>query len=188
MVYRLRVLYLVPYLYLAAGSLFWLDGEESVKSRGRQVGAGAVILDADCRDELYIGGHHAVGPYEPFRQESAGADRAGTRRGWQRARASLLQEPDLYFAGRALGWRRFHLFDGSWGPGLASPPFQSLLARTDVAIFRGEPDAAGRGVIEGLGFRFATVILPGGGRRSSLFGWQYGPPTYGPYFVYRRLN
>lgn len=100
----------------------------------------------------------------------------------------FMREPDLYFAGRTLGWQQFHCFDGCFGPGESAPAFLRLLSGMEVAIFRGEPDLATRRMLDQLGFLFSTVILPGGGQRSSLFGWNYGPRTYGPYFIYRRTK
>jgi hypothetical protein len=97
-----------------------------------------------------------------------------------------MQEPDLYFAGRTLGWQQFFCFEGCWGPGIPTQTFQTMLASMNVAIFRDEPDALSKDVIERLGFRFRTVLLPDGGHQNRLFGWSYGPRSYGPYFIYRR--
>jgi hypothetical protein len=69
---------------------------------------------------------------------------------------------------------------------MGTPMFQDLLSGMDVAIFREQPDALSRSVLEKFAFRFSTVLLPDGGRQNSLFGFRYGPRSYGPYFIYRR--
>jgi len=99
-----------------------------------------------------------------------------------------MEEPDLYFVGRTLGWKQFYCFDSCWGPGITKPLLQQLLLGGDIAIFRGEPDTLRQSILEELGYRFETVILPDGGHQSSLFGWNYGPRTYGPYYIYHHFQ
>jgi hypothetical protein len=185
-VYRLRVLYLLPYLYVAVASLFVEDDQQPARFLWRRAGvwtialmlfagAGFTVAGTTLSGLSNRSGKNPLALIEPARS----AVGAGPVRVY-------MQEPDLYFAGRALGWRQFYCFESCWGPGMPTPTFQELLSGMDVAIFRGEPDTLSRSVIEKLGFRFGTVILPEGGHQSSLFGWSYGPRSYGPYFIYRR--
>jgi hypothetical protein len=184
-VYRLRVLYLLPYFYLAVAS-FFQDGEQPVtilwqRARAWTVGlmlfagAGFTVAGTTLSGLSNRSGKDPLALIEPARS-AVGSGSLGV----------YTDEPDLYFVGRALGWRQFYCFDGCWGPGLTTQTFQAVLADMDVAIFRDEPDALQRGVIEKLGFRFSSVILPDGGHQNSLFGLGYGPRSYGPYFIYRR--
>jgi hypothetical protein len=185
-IYRLRVLYLLPYLYLAVASLFCQDDEQPswfpwqragtwVVALMLLAGAGFTVAGTTLSGLSNRSGKNPLALIEPARSEvGSGPVRV------------YMQEPDLYFAGRALGWQQFYCFEGCWGPGIPTQTFQGLLSATDVAIFRDEPDALRRGIIEKLGFRFATVILPEGGHQSSLFGWSFGARSYGPYFIYRR--
>lgn len=188
-VYRLRVLYLLPYLYLAVASLFSESSEAQQRPAEfpwQRAGVWAIAL------MLFAGtGFTVAGTTLSGLSNRSGKDplaliepaRAAVGSGPVRV---YMQEPDLYFTGRALGWQQFFCFESCWGPGISTPIFQNLLASMNVAIFRGEPDAASKGVIEKLGFRFSTVLFPEGGHQNSLFGWSYGPRSYGPYFIYRR--
>jgi hypothetical protein len=185
-VYRLRILYLLPYLYLAVASLLSEDHERPRNLLWQRAGVWAIAL------MLFAGaGFTVAGTTVSGLSNRSGKDPSALI---ESARAGVgggpvgvyMQVPDLYFAGRALGWQQFFCFESCWGPGISTPIFQTLLSNTDVAIFRDEPDAVTRGVIDKLGFRFDTVMLPEGGHRSSLFGWSYGARTYGPYFIYRR--
>ena len=182
-VYRLRILYLLPYLYLAVATLFYAD---DTRVRWRRAGVWAIAL------MLFAGaGFTVAGTTLSGLSNRSGKDplalietaRSVVGNGPQRV---YMKEPDLYFAGRALGWQQFYCFDGCWGPDISTQTFQTLLATMDVAIFRDQPDAVSKDVIEKLGFRFRTVMLPDGGHQNSLFGLGYGPRSYGPYFIYRR--
>jgi hypothetical protein len=186
MISRSRVLYLVPYFYLAVSSIFWHPSAQPDQSRWRRVGVWAITF------MLMLGvAFTAIGTTMSGLSNRAGKDpmillepaRSAIGMGAIRV---FLYEPDLYYVARTLGWQQFHCFDACWGPEPASPMLRGMLSGLDVAVFRGEPDKPMRALIEETGFHFQTVILPGGGHRSSLFGWSYGPPTYGPYFIYRR--
>ena len=186
MVYRLRVLYLVPYLYLAVASLFWPGDQSADCLRWRRAGVWALALLLSTGTAFTVAGTTLSGLTDRSgKNPLALIEPARSAVGSGPVRV-FMEEPDLYFAGRALGWRQFHCFDGCASPELSTPAYQRLLANTDVIIWRGEPDAVTRGVLEESGFRFATVMLPEGGRRSALFDLSYGPPAYGPYFIYRR--
>jgi len=180
-VYRLRVLYLLPYFYLAAASLFTEDQLHWRRARAWIIGlmlfagAGFTLAGTTLSGLSNRAGKDPLALIEPAR--SAVGD--GPVRVY-------MQEPDFYFVGRTLGWEQFYCFDSCWGPGISTPTFQELLASMNVAIFRGEPDPVARGVIDKLGFRFVSVMLPDGGHQNTLFGWSYGPRSYGPYFIYRR--
>ena len=182
-VYRLRILYLLPYLYLAVATLFYSD---DTRIRWPRAGMWTIALMLFAGDGFTVAGTTLSGL-----SNRSGKDplaliepaRAAVGSGPVRV---YMQEPDLYFAGRALGWQQFYCFDGCWGPDISSQTFQALLATMDVAIFRDQPDDVSKDIIEKLGFRFTTVLLPDGGHRSSLFGWSYGARSYGPYFIYRR--
>jgi hypothetical protein len=181
--YRLRVLYLLPYLYLAVASLFYRDNERVRWQQARAwtiglmlfAGAGFTVAGTTLSGLSDRSGKNALALIEPARAAvGSGPVRVYTR------------ETDLYFAGRALGWQQFYCFDACWGPGISTQIFQDMLSRMDVAIYRDGPEPLTREVIEKLGFRLSTVIFPEGGHQSSLFGWSYGPRSYGPYFIYRR--
>jgi len=180
-VYRLRILYLLPYFYLAVASLFtedqlhWRRIQASALGLMLFAGAGFTIVGTTLSGLSNRSGKDPLAVIEPARAAVGG----GPVRVY-------MQEPDLYFVGRALGWRQFYCFDSCWGPGISTQKFQELLASMNVAIFRGEPDTVTRGVIDKLGFRFVSVMLPDGGHQNTLFGWSYGPRSYGPYFIYRR--
>jgi len=187
-VYRLRVLYLLPYLYIGVASFFWRDQGQPAGLHWKRFGAWAVALMLIAGAGFTVAGttlsglsdrsgKNPVALIEPARLAVGG----GSVR-------VFMREPDLYFAGRSLGWQQFHCFDGCFGPGESAPAFLRLLSGMDVAIFRGEPGQTTRRVLDQSGFVFGSVMLPGGGRRSSLLGWSYGPPTYGPYFIYRRTK
>ena len=186
-VYRLRVLYLLPYLYLAVASLFTWDQEQTAKFPWQRAevralalmlfaGAGFTVAGTTLSGLTNRSGKDPLALIEPVRAVVGG----GPVRVY-------MQEPDLYFVGRALGWQQFFCFESCWGPGISTQTFQVLLASMDIAIFRDGPDAVTRSVVEKLGFRFSTVVLPEGGHQNNLFGWSYGPRSYGPYFIYRRM-
>jgi hypothetical protein len=185
-VYRLRILYLLPYLYLAVASLFSPDDDRRAKVPWQRAGVWAIAL------MLFAGaGFTVAGTTLSGLSNRSGKDplaliepaRSAVGKGPVRV---YMQEPDLYFAGRTLGWQQFFCFEGCWGPGIPTQTFQTMLSSMNVAIFRDEPDALSKDVIERLGFRFRTVLLPDGGHQNRLFGWSYGPRSYGPYFIYRR--
>lgn len=184
-VYRLRVLYVLPYLYLAVASLCCQDGDRPAGFPWRRVGGWALSL------MLFAGlGFTVAGTTLSGLSDRSGKNPLALIEPSRSAVGSgpirvYMTEPDLYFAGRALGWQQLFCFDGCWGPGLLTPNFHGF-PEVDVAIFRDQPDDTTRGSIEKLGFRLGTVMLPEGGHQSSLFGWSYGPRSYGPYFVYRR--
>lgn len=185
MVYRLRILYLLPYLYLAVAS-FFQDDEQPVRFPWRRAGVWAVALMLFAGAGFTVAGTTLSGvSNRPGKNPLALIEAARSAVGSGPLRV-YMQAPDLYFAGRALGWQQFYCYDGCWGPGITTPTFQELLAGMDVAIFRDEPDSLRRGVVEKLGYRFSTVMLPEGGYQNSLFGWRYGARSYGPYFIYRR--
>ena len=182
-VYRLRILYLLPYLYLAIATLFY---SEDTRVRWQRAGVWAIAL------MLFAGaGFTLAGTTLSGLSNRSGKDPLALI---EPARFAIgdgpvrvyMKEPDLYFAGRALGWQQFFCFDGCWGPDISTQQFQTSLATMDVAIFREQPDALSKAVIDKLGFRFSTVLLPDGGHQNSLFGLGYGPRSYGPYFIYRR--
>ena len=180
-VYRLRVLYLLPYLYLALASLFCAGAGVRWRRAGVWAlalmlfaGAGFTVAGTTLSGLSNRAGKNPLALIEPARS----AVGSGPIRVY-------MTEPDLYFAGRALGWQQLFCFDGCWGPGLLTPKFPRF-PEMDVAIFRDQPDETTRRAIEKLGFRLRTVMFPQGGHQSSLFGWSYGPRSYGPYFVYRR--
>jgi len=180
-VYRLRILYLLPYFYLAVASLF-TEGQ----LHWRRAQAWAIGLMLFAGTAFTVAGTTLSGLSNRSQKDPlALIEPARSAIGDGRLRV-YMQEPDFYFVGRTLGWQQFYCFDGCWGPGISTPTFQSLLATMDFAIFRGEPDAVARGVIDKLGFRFVSVMLPDGGHQNTLFGWSYGPRSYGPYFIYRR--
>jgi hypothetical protein len=187
-VYRLRILYLLPYLYLAIASLFYRLGERPARFLGHPAGVWAVALMLFAGAGFTVAGTTLSGlsgrsgknPLDLIEPARSAVGSGPVR--------VFMQEPDLYFAGRALGWQQFYCFDGCWGPGIPTQTFRGMLAAADVAIYRGEPDPLTRSVIQGLGFRFATVLFPGGGHQSNLLGWSYGPRSYGPYFIYRRTQ
>jgi hypothetical protein len=185
-VYRLRVLYLLPYLYLAVASLFSWDREQTARFPWQRAEVRALAL------MLFAGtGFTVAGTTLSGLSNRSGKDplkliepvRAVVGGGPVRV---YLQEPDLYFVGRALGWQQFFCFESCWGPGISTPTFQTLLASMEFAIFRGPPDALSKDVIGKLGFQLSTVLLPEGGHENSLLGWSYGPRSYGPYFIYHR--
>jgi hypothetical protein len=219
LVYRLRVLYLLPYLYVAVGSMFFepaksgvcvkrtnhrflwsrLVGDAVNEPRPQGVvdsgtsshghyGVAAVVL-------MLIGGFAftVVGTTLSGLSDRSGKDPVGLI---EPARSAVgggavrvfMREPDLYFAGRALGWQQFRCFDGCFGSDARVPEYLRMLSTMEYAIYRGEPDSATREMLDRLGFRFKTVMLPDGGRRSRMFGWSYGPPAYGPYFVYKKSD
>jgi hypothetical protein len=185
MVYRLRILYLLPYLYLAVAS-FFQDDEQPVRFPWRRASVWAVALMLFAGAGFTVAGTTLSGvSNRTGKNPLALIEAARSTVGGGPLRV-YMQAPDLYFAGRALGWQQFYCYDGCWGPGITTPTFQELLAGMDVAIFRDEPDSLRRGVVERLGYRFATVMLPEGGYQNSLFGWSYGARSYGPYFIYRR--
>jgi len=179
--YRLRVLYLLPYLYLALASLFY----EQHKHRAATwavglmlfAGAGFTVAGTTLSGLSNRSGKNPLDLIEPARAAIGG----GSVRVY-------MEEPDLYFVGRTLGWKQFYCFDSCWGPGITKPLFQQLLSDGDIAVFRGEPDALRREILEKLEYRFETVILPDGGHQSSLFGWNYGPRSYGPYYIYHHFR
>jgi hypothetical protein len=184
-VYRLRVLYVLPYLYLAVASLFCQDDDRPARFPLRKVAVWVLSL------MLFSGfGFTVAGTTLSGLSNRSGKDPLALIEPARSAVGSgpirvYMTEPDLYFAGRALGWQQLFCFDGCWGPGLLTQNFHGF-PEMDVAIFRDQPDDTTRASIEKLGFRFRAVILPEGGHQSSLFGWSYGPRSYGPYFVYRR--
>jgi hypothetical protein len=186
LVYRLRVLYLLPYLYLAVASLLWRKQDRQGDQLWRRGGVVASVLMA-----LLGVGFTLVGTTLSGLSDRSGKnpvaliDAARVAVGAGPVRV-FSPESDLYYAGRALGWQQFQCFDACWGPEVRGTAFRRLLAGFDFAIFRGEPDALTFSILASLGYRPSTVILPRGGRRSSLFGWSYGPPSYGPYVVYKR--
>ena len=199
LVYRLRVLYLLPFLYLAVATLFFDPVKSGVCVKGTihrflwsRLDVGAV----SCRVMvvlMLIGGFGftVVGTTLSGLSDRSGKDPLGLIEPARSAVGSgamrvFMREPDLYFTGRALGWRQFRCFDGCFGSEARVPEYLRMLATMEYAIFRGEPDAATRVMLDRLGFRFKTVMLPDGGRRSRMFGWSYGPPAYGPYFVYKK--
>jgi len=185
-VYRLRVLYLLPYLYLAVASMFCQDDGQPARFPWQRAGAWAVALMLFAGASFTVAGTTLSGLSDRSgKNPLALIEPARSVIGGGPVRV-FMQEPDLYFAGRALGWQQFYCFDGCWGPGMPTQTFQDLLSSMDIAIFRREPDALTSRVIEKLGFRFGIVMLPAGGHQSSLFGWSYGPRSYGPYFIYRR--
>jgi hypothetical protein len=186
MISRSRVLYLVPYFYLAVSSIFWQSPPSLEPSRWRRAGTWAIAI------MLMLGiAFTVVGTTMSGLSNRAGKDPMVLL---EPARAAIgagpigvfLNDPDLYYTGRALGWRQFHCFDACWGPEPPSDKLRSMLSRMEVAVFRGEPEPSVRALIHQAGFEFSTVILPQGGHRSRIFGWGYGPSTYGPYFIYRR--
>jgi hypothetical protein len=184
-IYRLRVLYLLPYLYLAVAALFWQDGNQPASIPWRRVRLWGVALMLFAGFGFTVAGTTLSGlSNRSGKNPLALIDAARSAVGSGPVRV-YMSEPDLYFAGRALGWQQIFCLDGCWGPGLLSPDFHRF-PEVDVAIYRDQPDGTTRSAIEKLGFRFETVILPEGGHQSSLFGWSYGPRSYGPYFVYRR--
>lgn len=182
-VYRLRILYLLPYFYLAVASLFTEDQLHWRRARTWALGlmlfagAGFTLAGTTLSGLSNRAGKDPLALIEPAR--------AAVGNGRLRV---YMQEPDFYFVGRTLGWQQFYCFDGCWGPGISTQTFQELLASMDFAIFRDPPDVTSRDVIEKLSFRLSSVILPDGGKRSSLFGWSYGARSYGPYFIYRRAR
>jgi hypothetical protein len=188
LIYRLRVLYLLPYLYVGVASLLWSKPGRTDESRWRRWGVGASAL------MLLLG----VGFTLAGTTLSGLSDRGGKRPlvlidTARKAVGSgpirvFSPESDLYFAGRALGWQQFQCFDGCAGAQVRGSAFRRMMAGFDYAIFRGEADQATLGILESLDFRYWTVMLPGGGHRSRLFGWEYGPPSYGPYVVYKRTK
>ena len=95
-----------------------------------------------------------------------------------------LNEPDLYYAGRALGWKQISCFDGC----MASPHFPDVLSRVEVAIYRGQPNLEATETLNAIGFQHRATVLPQGGHRSTFMGIPYGPPTYGPYSIYERAR
>jgi hypothetical protein len=175
-IYRLRVLYLLPYLYLAVASMLYRKQRAGVWALALMLfaGAGFTVAGTTLSGLTNRSGKNPLALIEPARSAVGG----GPIRVY-------MNEPDLYFAGRALGWQQLFCLDGCWGPGLLTENFHRF-PQMDVAIFRDQPDDTTRRAIEKLGFRLGTVILPEGGHQSSLFGWSYGPRSYGPYFVYRR--
>jgi len=184
-VYRLRVLYLLPYLYLAVAS-FFQDDERPSRFPWQRASVWAVALMLFAGAGFTIAGTTLSGVSnrsgkDPLALIEAARSTVGT--GPLRV---YMQAPDLYFAGRALGWQQFYCYDGCWGPGITTPTFQEMLADMDVAIFRDEPDSLRRDIVEKLGYRFSTMMLAEGGYQSKLFGWKYGGRSYGPYYIYRR--
>jgi hypothetical protein len=180
-VYRLRILYLLPYFYLAMAALFtegqlrWRRAREWAVGLMLFAGAGFTVAGTTLSGLTNRSGKDPLALIEPARFAIGN----GPLRVY-------MHEPDLYFAGRTLGWQQFFCFDGCWGPDISTQAFQALLGNMNVAIFRDAPDAVSKDVIDKLGFRFSTVLLPDGGHQNTLFGWGYGPRSYGPYFIYRR--
>lgn len=176
-VYRLRLLYLVPYLYVA--SALWIGGDIA---RSRFAKVGLTLLIASGLSFTAVGtslsGLADREGKDPLTLLRAVRDQVGDR-----PLRTYAADPDLYYVGRALHWDQLHCFDGC---GVPPRDFGALFRQVDLAVFRTPPDARTEALIESAGLRFAATVLPGGGRRSSWRGWRFGPPTYGPYRLYLR--
>jgi len=150
--YRLRVLYILPYLYVAAGSLFW-NPDEGLShfpwQRARLwavglmlfAGAGFTVAGTTLSGLTDRFGKNPLDLIEPARAAIGGGPVQ-----------VFMEEPDLYFVGGTLGWKQFYCFDSCWGPGITKPLLQQLLLAGDIDIFRGKPDALRQGILEKLGY------------------------------------
>lgn len=182
-VYRLRVVYLMPYFYVAASTLFQGSASD-LRRRAGWIGLAAAIAlgvgftaagttmsgwsNRDGKDPLRL--------VEVARREIG----AGPLRVW-------LEQPDFYYAGRALGWQQLYCVDGCYGA--SETPWESAVRmRADAAIVRASAGCPNVQEWSRRGYLPSPVVFPEGGVRSRIAGFEYGPPTYGPYCVFRRAS